>query len=262
VQVVRFEHSGDVGAVVLTAPPFNRIDRRFAEQLGDAVREAARAPIRALAIRADGPNFSLGGEVREWARQGALEFRAFVAELNASYRAIEALAVPTLAIVRGAAIGGGLELALCCDFTVASSDAVFRCSEVTTGMVPLAGGLQRIAARVGRARAANLAMLGEPFSGELAGELGLVSHVASELDLELTAAELVQQLASGPTRAFRAARALLDAWSTGGVEAADALMVEAAVDLYATADAAAGVRNAAEALEARTPPRPAVFRGT
>src|SRR5260221_2946722 len=119
-------------------------------------------------VRAEGPNFSLGGEVREWPGKDINWFRTFVADVNASYRAIEALRVPTVAVVQGLTFGGGFELALACDFMVVAEDAVLRCVEVTTGMLPLAGPLQRIAERPCRGRASRFSMLGEPLSGTAA----------------------------------------------------------------------------------------------
>src|SRR6266446_9518025 len=159
---IRLERDGAIGNIVLVNPPFNRLDLRFAEALRVAVRQAGESDIRVLVVRAEGPHFSFGGEVREWPGKDINWFRTFVAEVNASYRAIEALRVPTVAVVQGIAFGGGFELALACDFLVASETAVFRCVEVTTAMLPIAGALQRLAERVGRARASRLAMLGEP----------------------------------------------------------------------------------------------------
>src|SRR6201987_392041 len=109
---IRFERNGNVGNIVLANPPYNRLDTRFAQCLEAAVREAREADIRALVVRAEGPNFSLGGEVREWPGKDLNWFRTFVAEINSSYRAIEALRVPTVAVVQGAAFGGGLDIGL------------------------------------------------------------------------------------------------------------------------------------------------------
>ena len=126
--------------------------------------------------------------MREWPGKEVNWFRTFVAEVNASYRAIEMLKIPTVAVVRGIAFGGGFELALACDFLVAAENATFRCV-VPTAMLPLAA-LQRIAERAGRARASRFAMLGEPISGTEAGRLGIATHVAPEEQLSSVAAAL------------------------------------------------------------------------
>src|SRR5277367_3352899 len=168
-KTIRFDRDQAVGHIVLAKPPQNYLDKRFCECLAEAVHEASESDVRVVLVRAEGPHFSFGGEVREWPGKDVNWFRTFVAEVNQSYRAIEALRVPTIAAVQGVAFGGGLELALACDFIVAAENAVFRCVEVTTGMLPLAGALQRLAERVGRGRASRFSMLGEPIPGVLAG---------------------------------------------------------------------------------------------
>src|SRR5579864_5851060 len=197
---IRFERRGKEGHIVLANQPYNRLDVRYAECLRDAVHEASQSNIRVLVIRAEGPNFSLGGEVREWPGKDLNWFRTFVAEVNTSYRAIEALRVPTVAVVQGLAFGGGFELALNCDFVVAAEDAVFRCVEVTTAMLPIAGALQRLAERVGRSRASRFSMLGDSILGKEAGELGIATHVVPDARLDAEADALAQRLAQGPTR--------------------------------------------------------------
>src|SRR6266853_2975519 len=157
---IRFERREGIGSIVLANPPFNRIDLKYASALREAVHAASESDIRVLVVRAEGPNFSFGGEVREWPGKDINWFRTFVAEVNQSYRAIEALRVPTVAAVQGIAMGGGFELALACDLIIAAEDAVFQNVEVTTGMVPIAGGMQRLAAHIGRARAVRMAIFG------------------------------------------------------------------------------------------------------
>jgi len=180
-----------------------------------------------LVVRAEGPHFSFGGEVREWPGRDINWFRTFVADVNVSYRAIEMLKIPTVAVVQGTAFGGGFELALACDFLVAADNAIFRCVEVTTAMLPIAGALQRIAERAGSVPGRHDSpMLGEPISGREAGELGIATHVVPEKELAATAAALAKQLATGPTRSYAATRTLLKAWSSGGVAAADLMMLE------------------------------------
>jgi enoyl-CoA hydratase/carnithine racemase len=258
---IRFERDGAVGNIVLANPPFNRLDLRFTEALRVAVHQASVSDIRVLVVRAEGPHFSFGGEVREWPGKDVNWFRTFVADVNASYRAIEMLKIPTVAVVQGIAFGGGFELALACDFLVAADNATLRCVEVTTAMLPIAGALQRIAERAGRARATRLAMLGEPISGRDAGALGIATHVVPESELAATAAALVGQLATGPTRSYAATRTLLKAWSSGGVAAADLVMLDIAMELYNGADAQRGFASTADAFDRDIEPPTLVFEG-
>jgi enoyl-CoA hydratase/carnithine racemase len=258
---VRFERDGAIGNLVLSDPPFNRVDSRFAETLRIAVQQASQSDIRVLVVRSEGPHFSFGGEVREWPDKDANWFRTFVADVNVSYRAIEMLKIPTVAAVQGIAFGGGFELALACDFLVAAENATLRCVEVTTAMLPVAGALQRIAERAGRARASRIAMLGEPISGREAGSLGIATHVVPENDLSTTTAALAGQLATGPTRSYAATRTLLKAWSSGGVAAADLVMLDVAMELYNGADAQRGFANTADAFDRDIEPPTLVFEG-
>jgi enoyl-CoA hydratase/carnithine racemase len=258
---VRFERDGAIGSIVLANPPYNRIGARYAADLAEAVRQAGESDIRVLVIRAEGPHFSFGGEVREWPGRDVNWFRTFVGSVNASYRAIEGLRVPTVAVVQGVAFGGAFELALSCDFIVVSEDAVFRCVEVTTAMLPIAGALQRLVERTGRARASRFAMLGEPIKGPEAVQLGIATHLAPAGELDKVASELIDTLAKGPTRAYAAMRTLLKTWSSGGVAGADLTMLDITMGLFDTEDAQRGILNTAKAFDADIEPQVMEFAG-
>src|SRR6202012_5129563 len=258
---IRFERHDAIGSIVLANPPYNRLDLQFSESLRQAVHQASESDIRVLVVRAEGPHFSFGGEVRDWPGRDINWFRTFVAEVNHSYRALEALRIPTGAVVQGMAFGGGFELALNCDFIVAAENAVFRCVEVTTGMLPLAGALQRLAERVGRSRASRFAMLGAPIPGAQAGQLGIASHVVPEAELAQATDALAKKLAMGPTKSYAATRTLLKAWSAGGVPAADAMMLDITMDLYNTEDSTRGFASTAEALDRGAGQPDMIFHG-
>ena len=260
-QTIRFERREGIGSIVLANPPFNRIGKQGAVLLRDAVHAAGESDIRVLVVRVEGPNFSLGSDVSEWPGKDVNWFCTFIAEVNSSYRAIEALRVPTIAVVRGLVFAGGFELALACDFLVASETAVFRCPEVGAALLPLAGALQRLAERVGRARASRISMLGEPIPGVQAGALEIATHVVPDAQVDVEADALARRLASGPTRSYAATRTLLKAWSSGGVAAADALMLHAAMDLHNSSDAQRGFASKAKAIEAGVEPEEMVFDG-
>ncbi len=145
------------------------------------------------------------------------------------------------------AVGGGFELLLSCDFLVAAESAVFLFPEGMVGGLPLAGGIQRLADRIGRAHATRFVLLSEPIPGKVAGELGIATHVVPVSDLQSTADQLVQRLAMGPTLAYGKMKALLRTWSTGGVGAADGINAEIAAGL---ADSDHGKQGAAAAIAA------------
>jgi enoyl-CoA hydratase/carnithine racemase len=146
------------------------------------------------------------------------------------------LRVPTVAAVRGSVFGGGIELVLSCDLVVAPRDAVLRQMEVSLGNMPMAGGVQRMAERLGRSRAVRYAMLSVPMTGETAGELGLASFVLPQDEVESKAVDVVQELADGPTRSYAAVKQILKAWSSGGVAGADAVMLDVALSLHEAAE--------------------------
>ena len=246
--VVRFERDGDLGAIVLCSPP-NWLSHQFSDDLAGAVHQAGESDIRALLIRAEGEHFSVGGAVYEWPDKDQRWFRTFVGEVNTSYRTIEALPVPVVAAVRGNAIGGGFELALAADLIVASQTAAFMCIEATSGMVPMAGAVQRIAAAAGPYQAARMAMLMPRITASEAARLNLIAEVVPDEELDKTAADLARRLAEGPTRGYAAIKSLVKAHA-GGIAAADTLMADLSMGLYETADARNAVPQVAAALAA------------
>ena len=248
--VVRFERAGDIGHIVQSDPPENELGRQWADDLAVAVHQASGSNIRVLIVRSEGPNFGTGGAVAEWPGKDIHWFHTFISEVNQAYKAIEALRVPTIAAVRGKAVGGHYELVLHCDLIVAAADATFLAVEAHTGMVPLAGGLQRLADRIGRNRAAQLVLLTEPLSGKAAGEIGLACRVVPDGEVEGVAAGLAERLAAGPTLAYGATRALLKAWQAGGVAGADDLLLDIAMRLFQTDDAQKAFLALKEAIQA------------
>ena len=260
-QTVKFEQQGPIGRIILASPPYNRLDANFARGLGESVQAAGRSDIRVLLVSAEGPNFSLGGGTKGVLELDTNGFRTRVTGFNESFRRIEGLRVPTVAAVRGLAYGGGFELALSCDFLVASQTAIFKCVEATTGMIPIAGGLQRLCERVGRARASRYAMLAEEISATEAMEHSIATHLVADADLDDQAMALAEQLAVGPTRSYAATRTLLKAWSGGGVPLADAMTLDIAMDLFDTQDCKRGFANTVDAYEQDLMPGPMTFNG-
>jgi enoyl-CoA hydratase/carnithine racemase len=258
---VRFDRKDAVGHIVLCDPPLNLIHSRFSTDLHEAVRLASESDIRVLLVRAEGPNFSQGGDVLDFINKEFNAWRTFISEINSSYRSIEALQIPSIVAVRGAVLGGAFELALACDFIVAAENSTFRCIEASVGSAPVAGAVQRLAERAGRALAARYAMLSEPMSGATAGQLGVAAFVVADDQVESTAAELAERLSVGPTKSYAAIRALLKAWSAGGVAGADSVLLDITMGLHGSEDARRGRTARAEALKRGVEPESVKFQG-
>ncbi|GLY03047.1 MULTISPECIES: enoyl-CoA hydratase/isomerase family protein [Actinoplanes] len=258
---VRFEQSGPVGSIVLADPPHNAIDRQFVTELADAARQAGEAGVRALVLRAEGPNFSTGADAMQWPGKDRFWFRTFVAETLQAFAAIEALRIPVIAALRGPLLGGSYELALRADILVASETATFSWIEAGSGNTLMAGGVQRLAARVGFARAGAQLLLDQTLTARQAEEIGLVYQVVPDDQLDATVDALAQRLGNGGTRGLAATRALLKAWAAGGVAGADAVQMDLSVDLFDSADLQASIGTYVESLRTGTPFVPPVLTG-
>lgn len=237
--IVRFEKDGPLGRIILDDAPFNWVSDAYRNGLRQAVHDAGEADIRALLIHATGPNFSSGGAVHEWVGHSPLWLGTFLEEIKQSYRAIEAMRFPVIAAVRGTATGGGLELALACDFIVASETAVFWSLEILAGIIPVAGAVQRLVNLVGRAKAMRIVMLGEKTPITAVPEAA--DYIVADDKFDQFALDFATRLANGPTQAYAAIKAVLRAYSSGGVAAADALTADLTAPLFKTNDVQQGM---------------------
>jgi enoyl-CoA hydratase/carnithine racemase len=258
---IRFERDGAIGNIVLANPPFNRLDLRFAEALRAAVHRASESDIRVLVVRSEGPHFSFGGEVREWPGRDVNWFRTFVADVNVSYRAIEMLKIPTVAVVQGIASAAVSSWRWRVIFLSRPTMRPFAASKsrprCCRSRAPCSGSLSAPGALAHR----DLPCLVNRFPDAKQARPEIASHVVPENELSVTAAALAKQLATGPTRSYAATRTLLKAWSSGGVAAADLVMLDVAMELYNGADAQRGFASTAEAFNKDIEPPTLIFEG-
>jgi enoyl-CoA hydratase/carnithine racemase len=238
-----------VATLVLSNPPQNRLSSATTADLRAAIeRVRADAAVRALVIRAEGENFSHGGDISGWLEADPAEIAAAIAEGLQRLREFEALPVPVISAVQGVCLGGAFELVLRTDIIVAAESARFGHSEQTLGLITLMGGVQRVAERAGRSRAIRWAMTSERVPAREMLEAGVVTEVVPEDRLLEAAYAWARRLAKGPTLAHAAHKQMLDAWSNGGVTAADDLIPALAERLWRTEDARRGIASAQDAL--------------
>ena len=241
---VRFTRDGALGTVTLASPPLNLIGQQLISDLLAAVDHVEAAEgLRALMLRGEGKVFSAGADVALFAGMTAEQLRPLIGTFLDLGHRIERLPFPTLAAVHGTCMAGGFELALFCDLIWAAEGTMLGLPETRLGIVPLAGGVGRIAARAGLGRARSVALGGQLYTAEELAAWGAVDRVLAADELLSAAEEFAGRLAAGPTRAFAVVKELTRAYTAGGVEAADALLTDAAVGLFDTEDARGGIRS-------------------
>ncbi|MFF4276833.1 enoyl-CoA hydratase/isomerase family protein [Streptomyces sp. NPDC001536] len=246
-----------VAEIILDNPPQNRIDEQMAEELLAAVEKAESAGARAILLRAEGPDFSYGGDIVTWPDLDVRQLRTLFERYMFAFNRFEQIPVPVVAAVNGLCFGGGFELALRSDVIFAGEGARFGHPEQSLGLVTLLGGIYRSAARVGRARAFEWALNSEQVPAATMAQAGVVNHVLPDGEVLEAARAFARKVAAGPTRAHAAHKALLRLWEAGGTKAADDAMFDIAIPLFESKDVAAGLTSAVAAYKAGRP-RPAV----
>ncbi len=241
---VRFTEDGALGVLTLDSPPLNLIGDALIGDLAAAVdRVEATDGLRALLVRGEGKVFSAGADVKLFAGKGSPEMRPLIASFRELGRRIEAVPFPTVAAVQGTCMAGGFELALFFDLIWAAEGTMLGLPETRLGIVPLAGGVERIAARAGLTRARTIAIGGELYPAEVLAKWGVIDRVLPADELYESAEAFARTLANGPTLAFGVIKQLAHAYLQDGVPGADALLLNAAVSLFDTEDARRGIET-------------------
>lgn len=211
---------GDGYEIVLNSPEKrNALDADGWDSLTSALGEAASGEPRYLVLRGEGSSFCAGGDLTSMrtelaAARGPEDFRS---RIHSCLRELYGFPAPTVASVRGAAVGGGLELALACDLRVVSTDALFRMPAARFGMVMGVPELQRLAATVGWSWARAIVLTGMNVDSELAARIGIAHRVVDGEHLENATMDFVELIGSMEPAAIRWSRQVLEASMNGVV---------------------------------------------
>ncbi len=207
-ELVGAERRGRTLLVTLDHPPVNVLSQPMLEALAARLREAEADPdVRAVVLASSAEKaFAAGADVREMASLDPTAAREHGSRGQQITRQIERMPLPVIAAVHGVCLGGACEIALACDFVLASDDATFGQPEINLGVMPGWGGTHRLPRRIGLARARRWVLTGRPVSARLAEAQGLVDRVVARPDLIPAALELAQELAEKPPVALAAAK--------------------------------------------------------
>ncbi|HEY4646077.1 MAG TPA: enoyl-CoA hydratase/isomerase family protein [Steroidobacteraceae bacterium] len=210
--MINLSSADRIVTMTLSRPPVNAINTEWLALLDHGLDElAARADWHVLHLRSDQKVFCAGAdlsEIRErfGAEDGPDQMLAYVAAMQRLYARIERLPQVTLAEIGGAAMGGGLELALACDLRIVAAEAKLGLPEARLGLIPGGGGTQRLARLCGRAVAARLILGAEVIDGETSAALGIAHWSVPRAELPGRAAEVVRRLAELPAAALAACK--------------------------------------------------------
>jgi enoyl-CoA hydratase/carnithine racemase len=243
-EFVHLEVEDGVGTIRLDRPKMNAID----EQLHLGVRAAAleagsREDVRAVILYGGERVFAAGADIKAMAGLSRTGMIAWGRELQDSFIEVARVPKPVIAAITGYALGGGCELALCADFRVLGAGARIGQPEILLGIIPGAGGTQRLTRLVGPAKAKDLVFTGRHVGAEEALELGLVDAVVPDDEVYATAVAMAKKFAAGPPLALAAAKQAIDEGLDGSL--AQGLQLESRLfaELFGTEDQKTGMRS-------------------
>jgi enoyl-CoA hydratase/carnithine racemase len=242
-EFVNLEVTDNIGTIRLSRPPVNALNDQVTEELAEAARAAAADEVRAVIIYGGEKVFAGGADITVMAEAGYAEMAARGTRLQASVNLLAALGKPVVAAITGYALGGGMEVALAADFRVAGERARLGQPEILLGIIPGAGGTQRLPRLIGPAKAKDLVFSGRMVNADEALRIGLVDQVVPDSDVYSAAVDMVKRYAAGPALALRAAKQAIDAGL--GVDLTTGLEIERVqfAALFGTEDQRAGMRS-------------------
>ncbi|WP_405882591.1 enoyl-CoA hydratase-related protein [Streptomyces sp. NBC_01136] len=244
---VHLEVAEGVGTLRLDRPPMNALDVATQDRLKELAEEATRREdVRAVVIYGGEKVFAAGADIKE---MQAMDHAAMVVRSRAlqdSFSAVARIPKPVVAAVTGYALGGGCELALCADFRIAGENAKLGQPEILLGVIPGAGGTQRLSRLIGPSKAKDLIFTGRMVKADEALSLGLVDRVVAADEVYAEAHAWAAKLAQGPAIALRAAKESIDAGLETDLETGLAIERNWFAGLFATEDRERGMRSFVE----------------
>lgn len=244
---VHLEVAEGVGTLRLDRPPMNALDVAVQDRIRELAEEVTRRDdVRAVVLYGGEKVFAAGADIKE---MRAMDHAAMVLRargLQDSFTAVARIPKPVVAAVTGYALGGGCELALCADYRIAADNAKLGQPEILLGLIPGAGGTQRLPRLVGPAKAKDLIFTGRQVRADEALAIGLVDRVVPAADVYTEAHAWAARLARGPAIALRAAKESIDTGLDADLDTGLAVERTWFAGLFATEDRERGMRSFVE----------------
>jgi len=242
-ELVRLEIADGIGTIRLDRPPVNALNDQVTQEIAAAARSADAGEVRAVIIYGGEKVFAAGADIKDMAEAGYPEMVRRAGRLQEAMALIAGLGKPVVAAITGYALGGGMELALSADFRVAGESARLGQPEILLGVIPGAGGTQRLPRLVGPARAKEMVFSGRMLKAAEAHAIGLVDAVVPDAEVYTAAQDMMKRYVNGPALAIRSAKAAIDQGL--GVDLATGLEIERNyfAALFGTQDQRTGMKS-------------------
>jgi enoyl-CoA hydratase/carnithine racemase len=244
---VNLEVAEGVGTLRLDRPPMNALDIATQDRLKELAEEVTRRDdVRAVVIYGGERVFAAGADIKEMQNMDHAAMIQRSRGLQDAFTAVARIPKPVVAAVTGYALGGGCELALCADFRIAADNAKLGQPEILLGLIPGAGGTQRLPRLVGPSKAKDLIFTGRQVKADEALAIGLVDRVVPAGEVYEQAHAWAARLAQGPAIALRAAKESVDTGLETGIDTGLAVERNWFAGLFATEDREIGMRSFVE----------------
>ena len=243
-EFVTLQVEDGVGTIRLDRPKMNAINEPLHMEVRAAAIEASeRADVRAVVLYGGERVFAAGADIKAMSQLDATGMTAWGRELTNSFTHVARIPKPVIAAVTGYALGGGYELALCADFRVLGASAKIGQPEILLGVIPGAGGTQRMSRLIGPAKTKDLVFTGRHVGAEEALEIGLADAVVPDEEVYSTAVAMARKFAAGPPLALAAAKRAIDEGLDGSLDAGLDLETRLFTELFGSEDQQTGMRS-------------------
>lgn len=243
-EFVTLEVEDGIGTILLNRPKMNALNVQVQEEIRACAHEAAeRKDVKAVIVYGGERVFAAGADIKEMEEMSYTDMVDRCDGLQSALLAVARIPKPTVAAITGFALGGGCELALACDFRLAADNAKLGQPEILLGIIPGAGGTQRLSRLVGPAKAKDLIYSGRFVAADEALSMGLVDRVVPADQVYSAARSWMAQFAEGPAYALRAAKEAIDMGLDVDIETGLKIESRLFAGLFATADRAIGMRS-------------------
>ncbi|MFI2471356.1 enoyl-CoA hydratase/isomerase family protein [Streptomyces globisporus] len=240
----RLEVADGVATLRLDRPPLNALDTAVQDRIRDLALEASsRDDVRTVILYGGEKVFAAGADIKQMQAMDHADMTARARDLQDCFTAVARIPKPVVAALTGYALGGGCELALCADYRIAAENVRLGQPEILLGLIPGAGGTQRLARLIGPSKAKDLIFTGRQVMADEALALGLVDRVVPAPEVYRQAHAWAARLARGPAIALRAAKEAVDAGVEQGLEAGLAIERTWFAGLFATEDRTVGMNS-------------------